>query len=150
MTVSDYFSIAAVLFSFYAWSQAKRALSASVSQRNSTLALTKRCDALEKATSGGGVTYRDTEIREVETSPILESEESESKKQKKPFVSGQTVDVSFMDDGYEDNEAHYWFSATFLHFSDIEGETHVWLKVGDGEPASYVLAVTFLEHPEVS
>lgn len=64
----------------------------------------------------------------------------------RPFVSGQKVNVSFLDDGDPDD---LWFSATFVRFSkNKKCVTHVWLCC-DGEPAEpYALKDVQLLHPE--
>lgn len=66
----------------------------------------------------------------------------------KAFVSGQKVDVAFLDDGEPKDSPHLRFSAVFVHFSkDANGKTQVWLRCGEGEPEPYILANVYLMHP---
>jgi len=65
----------------------------------------------------------------------------------KPFASGQTVDVRFMDDAEPEDKPLLRFSATFVRFSkNADGLTHVWLRC-DGEPEPYALRDVLLRHP---
>ena len=66
----------------------------------------------------------------------------------KPFVSGQTVDVRFMDDAEPEDKPLLRFSAIYVRFSkDTNGMTQVWLRCDEEDPKPYALEDVLLRHP---
>lgn len=168
--------VTTLALAFHAWIRSKEAHSGYLELKSMILFLTRKSERLE----GEIKDLRSAQTALVGSdTPVVSSEVSESRERahndggpyriaeegpefkevapnsnRKPFVSGQVVDVSFMDDGFDHGEKGkgdcYWFSATFVRFSLIEGQTHVWLQIGDGEAAPFALNVTYIEHPEVA
>lgn len=66
----------------------------------------------------------------------------------KPFTSGQTVDVRFMDDAEPEDKPLLRFSAIYVRFSkDTDGKTQVWLRCDEEDPKPYALEDVLLRHP---